>query len=62
MLKKYLIHKIIIKMITDLYQLVKTNVVGLMKDELADKIAIEIVALIPENYSYLTDDDIDSKN
>ena len=29
--QKYLIHQIIIKMITDLYQLVKTNVIELME-------------------------------
>ena len=33
-----------------------------MKDELEDKIVIEFVAFITKTYSYLTDDDIDSKN
>ena len=49
-------------MITDLYQLVKTNVIGIMKDKLGDKIVTEFVALIPKTYSCLTDNDIDSKN
>ena len=49
-------------MITDLYQLVKTNVIGIMKDELGDKIVIEFVALIPKTYLCLTDNDIDYKN
>ena len=62
MFKNYLIHQKMIKMIRDLYQLVKTNVFELMKDELGDKIVIEFVALIPKNYSHLTDDDIDSIN
>ena len=62
MFKNCLIHQIVIKMITDLYQLVKTNVIGIMKDELGDKIVTEFVALIPKTYSCLTDNDIDSKN
>ena len=42
--------------------MLKTNLIRLMKDELGDKIVIELVALTPKSYSYLTDDDIDSKN
>ena len=33
------------------------KVIGLMKDELGGKIMIELVALRPKTYSYLTDDD-----
>ena len=51
-----------IKMLIDLYQLVKTNIIFLTKDEWGNKIVIEFVALIPKTYSYLSDDDIDSKN
>ena len=32
------------------------NVIGLMKDELGEKIITEFVALIPKTYSCLTDD------
>ena len=51
-----------IKMLIDLYQLVKANITRLMKGEWGDKIVIEFVALIPKTYSHLSDDDIYSKS
>ena len=37
------------------------KVIGLMKDELGEKIVTEFVALIPKTYSYLMDDYSEAK-
>ena len=40
---------------------INIKVIGLMKDELGEKIMIEFVALRPKTYSYLMDDDKENK-
>ena len=46
-------------MIKDLFQQVK--IPDLFKDELGGKIIIEVVAIGPNTYAYLTDDGIEHK-
>ena len=40
---------------------INSKVIGLMEDELGEKIMIEFVALRPKTYSYLIDDDNENK-
>ena len=40
---------------------INSKVIGLMEDELGEKIMIEFVALRPKTYSYLKDDDNENK-
>ena len=40
---------------------INIKVIGLMKDELGEKIMIEFVAVRPKTYSYLMDDDKENK-